>query len=487
MIFYAIRKNVIGVEEMEQSRENKLIKNTVILAIGTFLPKFAVFITLPILTGYLTKEEYGTYDLVLTLVSLLLPAATLQIQTAAFRFLIEKRDKKEDIKLIITNIYAFIIPTSIIALGVLYFVLGSQESVIRIEICLYFMLDMLSSATRQVVRGLGKNSLYTMSAFISAISQVVFIFLLVGLAEWGLNGAVLALCIGEFGLFTYLFLKVKLLKLFDIRLISKRQIKSLLAYSWPMVPNSLSMWVMRVSDRLVITAVMGVAANAVYAVAYKIPSILNLAHSTFNMAWQESASIASKDSDANAFFSKIFNDFYNITTGMLSVLVGITPILFYILIRGDYGDSYNQIIVLYLAIFLCALSSFWGGLYVAYRKTKSVGYTAVASALINLMVDIVLIKWIGLYAASGSTLVSYLFLCAFRIIDTRKFLNIKYNYKHIFITIVIVIAQCIACAQRLLVLDIINFIAGVIIFVALNRDMIGLYWNRIIKKFCKIK
>lgn len=73
------------------NREEKLIKNTMILAIGTFLPRVASFIVLPILTGYLTQEEYGTYDLITVLVSLLLPVATLQIQTAAFRFLIDVR------------------------------------------------------------------------------------------------------------------------------------------------------------------------------------------------------------------------------------------------------------------------------------------------------------------------------------------------------------------------------------------------------------
>ena len=68
------------------SRESRLIKNTAILSVGTFLPKLASVVTLPILTGCLTKKEYGTYDLLTILVSLFLPSITLQIQAAAFRF-----------------------------------------------------------------------------------------------------------------------------------------------------------------------------------------------------------------------------------------------------------------------------------------------------------------------------------------------------------------------------------------------------------------
>ena len=86
------------------NREKALAKNTLILSIGEFLPKFSSIITLPIITGGLTKAEMGTYDLISTLVSLFLPVATLQIQSAAFRFLIDVRKEKKETKRIITNI-----------------------------------------------------------------------------------------------------------------------------------------------------------------------------------------------------------------------------------------------------------------------------------------------------------------------------------------------------------------------------------------------
>ena len=46
------------------SRSSQFAKNTLILSIGNFLPKFVSFVTLPILTAYLTKDEYGTYDFI---------------------------------------------------------------------------------------------------------------------------------------------------------------------------------------------------------------------------------------------------------------------------------------------------------------------------------------------------------------------------------------------------------------------------------------
>ena len=60
---------------MNDKRSSELINSSIILSIGTFLPRLASFVILPILTGYLTKEEYGSYDLIVVLASLILPAA----------------------------------------------------------------------------------------------------------------------------------------------------------------------------------------------------------------------------------------------------------------------------------------------------------------------------------------------------------------------------------------------------------------------------
>ena len=46
------------------NKEKALVKNTFILSIGTFLPMFSSIITLPIITGGLSKAEMGTYDLI---------------------------------------------------------------------------------------------------------------------------------------------------------------------------------------------------------------------------------------------------------------------------------------------------------------------------------------------------------------------------------------------------------------------------------------
>ena len=50
-------------------RNKELAINTVILGIGQLIPKFLAIMLLPLLTSYLTTEEYGNYDLILCIAS----------------------------------------------------------------------------------------------------------------------------------------------------------------------------------------------------------------------------------------------------------------------------------------------------------------------------------------------------------------------------------------------------------------------------------
>lgn len=454
------------------NREKSLVKNTFILSIGTFLPKLASFVTLPILTGFLTKEEYGTYDLITVLVSLLLPAITLQIQTAAFRFLIDCREDEKKKKDIISNIYLFISAVSLVALVVTFFVLSDYDPWLRILICLYFFSDILANTARQVVRGLSANMSYSISAIIASIGKLIFAVVFVWYFKIGLVGATLALVASEVLSFAFLFFKQKLYRYIRFDHINKKVLKELIGYSWPMVPNSMSMWVMQLSDRLVVTSFMGIATNAVYAVANKLPSMLTLAQNTFTMAWQENASIVSKDEDTDAYYSSMFRTIYDLMAGFMGVLIALTPLLFRVLVQGDYWDAYNHIAILYMAIFFRSLCSFFGGIYVAYKKTKSVGITSMLAAACNLAVDLSLIHFIGLYAASGSTLVSYLLLFLFRLRGVKKLVDIHYEYKHMVIVMAFMIAECALSMAQWWPLDLVNLALSFTVFFVLNRPFV---------------
>ena len=78
------------------SREKKLVKNAAILAIGQLSSKVFTFLLLPIYTSLLAPDDFGTIDVLQTVISLALYFVTLQIENAVFRFVIENRTNQEN-------------------------------------------------------------------------------------------------------------------------------------------------------------------------------------------------------------------------------------------------------------------------------------------------------------------------------------------------------------------------------------------------------
>jgi O-antigen/teichoic acid export membrane protein len=234
------------------NREKSLVKNTIIIGFGTFLPKFASLITLPIVTGDLTKAEYGTYDLLLILVSLVLPLATLQIQCAAFRFLVQIREDEEKCSNVISNIIWFTLGMSVLPLIVIFFMLGKYGVWTRVVICLYFLFDIILQTLQQVVRGLGKNGMYSVSTVLNSLLNMLMIVVLVRVFNMGLVGVVGSMVVANSITSAYLMLKSGIIRYISISRLSWYMIKEMIAYSWPLIPNNLSSWIMTLSDRLIL-------------------------------------------------------------------------------------------------------------------------------------------------------------------------------------------------------------------------------------------
>ena len=170
---------------------------------------------------------------------------------------------------------------------------------------------------------------------------------------------------------------------------------------------------------------MGAAANGIYAVANKIPSLYSTAYGIFNLAWTETASKVSDDGDPAEYYTKLFSGLFKFLIGVMLALIAVTPIIFRVLVKGDYGAAFFQVPILYFGIFFNSLVNFYSGIYIALKRTKQVGYSSVAGAIINAAINVLLIGEIGLYA------VSFLVIAIYRAVDLNKVIEIKYNMKEI--------------------------------------------------------
>ncbi len=452
-------------------REKKLVESTIILFIGNIVPRLVQFVLLPLLTSHLSKKEYGLYELVATLVACLVPLAIIQMNSAAFRFLLDSKSDK-DREIIISTI-VMIVLTCLLLLNI--FVIGGlllRHKTNLVVIVIYFFFECILTLEKDIIRGLSKNKLYSLISIMQSVLNLILISIVFLLDSNKLRNlyislsvaAIISISVGLFG--------VKIQQYLSPKYVSVNQFKEMMFYAIPMIPNGLSHWIVDASDRLLVSCFLGLEFNGIYSAAAKIPAMLNLLQTTFVNAWQENASIYMNDGDSSLYFSKTFKRIFSLFLAATMTLVAFLPLLFYILLGNDYNLAYNHIIILIFGIFFNILSSVIGGLYVALKKSKEIGVSTLIAALINLSLNGMFIKFIGLYAASLSTAISYFLLFIYRLKDIKKYVALNVNYKYIFSNICILLIICMAQLLRNNVVSFFVFIFVFLYSVILNKEIL---------------
>ena len=190
----------------KMNREKKLIKNTLIITIGTICTKMITFFLLPLYTGVLTTEEYGTVDLLNTLIFLMIPLITLQTEHAVFSQLIEVRNNKNKISQIISSSLFSIIIQCIIFLLIYLFINPFIKSDYNFLLLLNIYANIFSSFFLQISRGLGDNKRYAIGSFLSATSTILFNLLFLLCFNMKVKGMLLGMMLGQVVCYIYLFI-----------------------------------------------------------------------------------------------------------------------------------------------------------------------------------------------------------------------------------------------------------------------------------------
>lgn len=461
-------------------KQKELVKNTIIIMVGKIFTQLITFLMLPLYTSYLLTEEYGSVDLIVTYVSLLVPLLTLQSEMSIFRFLIEARNKDDEkSKLISTNLFSLLV---YIFIFILLF------SIINIFIDIkynYYILaiiaiNMISSDFMQIARGLGQNIDYSISGVISGITTITLNIVFIVFIGMGAKGMLLAILIANTLNVVYLFLRLKIYKYSKREEYSKSKLKEMLKYSIPLIPNSISWWIMSVSDRTIISMILGMSQNGIYAISNKFPAILSSLFGMFNLSWSESASINISDVDRDIFFSSVFNNVITFFGYIGLIILSAIPIAFPLLVKGGYDDAYYYIPILLYASFFSLMASQYGSIYIAKKETKKIAITTIVSAIINIVVNVIFIKKIGLYAAALSTVISYFCIMIYRHYDTKRYIHIYYNMKSIILIICVSIVTTVLYYMRNIIFCTIIFVLIFVIFMYIN-------WKKIYSVFINMK
>lgn len=411
------------------SKEKTLLKNTAIVTIGKICTQLISFFLLPLYTTFLTAKEYGVVDILNTLISLLIPVLTFQLDQGIFRFLIDNRENEDGQKKLLSTITVFIFRQ--IAFYLIIFLLISPW--IANEYKYFLASNLIASACAnillQVTRGLGDNTKYTIGSFLSGTVTIVLNLILIAGLKLGAYGMLYSSLIGNIMCIVYVFTSLKLYKKISFKGYNKTVLKEVLKYSVPLIPNAISWWVVNVSDRIIITYFMNVAVNGIYSVANKFSAVLTTIYGVFNITWTEAVSVNFKSKDRDEFFNRILDVTIRFFGALCLGMIAYMPFVFKILINEAFAEAYMQIPILIIGAMFNILVSFLGTIYVAKKLTKEIAKISLVTAIINIVINVALINFIGLYAASISTLVAWMVMFIYRYIDCKKYVKLKANLK----------------------------------------------------------
>lgn len=411
----------------------KLLNNSIILIIGNFGSKLISLFMVPLYTNVLTTSEYGSVDIIITTIGLLVPFLSLALGHAAIRLSIEVSTIDEEQR-IYSNITNHGIIASILVLGISPVILKTQVfNELGVYFILLLILNLFNDLYSQFVRGIGLVKNYAVNGIIMTFITVTANIILLLVFDYGLEGYVLSLILAT--LVSNLYLLFSISK--KISVIPKYQdmklYESMLRFSIPIIPNTVMWWLINGSTRYFLLFFVGISGNGLFAVANKIPSIISMFTNIFMQAWQLSSFEEYNSKDKDAYFSTIFNGYSSLLFILGSgILLFLKPVL-KVLVEDSFYESWTIIPFLIIAVIYQSFSGFLGTNYTASKNTRGTFTTSVYGGIVSIISSLIFIPMFGVVGAGLSSALSFISMFIFRVIDTRKYVVIKIN-KNTFIS-----------------------------------------------------
>lgn len=432
--------------KQKTNRYKRLIKNILLLLTGNFVAKILSFFMVPFYTSILTTSDYGVSDLITTTVLLVLPFFSVLMDESVMRFTLDGTyDRKQ----------VFTISFFVSGCGFLL-VLCISPVILLIDslrpyyflIIFYYIVSWIYNIVVSYVRGLDKLSYTTAAGIIHTFLYLSLNILFLAVVKIGVYGYLLAMNLSNLGAIVFLICTCKLYKNFiPINKLDKSLMQEMIKYSLPMIPNYISWWFNTCSDRYMVSFFCGTAITGIYSVAYKIPTILSSATSIFSSAWK----ISSVENFGSEESVKFYNKTYRLYGGFLLIgasgLILFTKVLAKILFAKDFFIAWKITPILVMAYTVSALAQFIESIFNASKKTRTLFYASLTGAVVNIILNLVLIpKYAGIGAAIA-TVIGYLVIWTIDMINTKKIFRMDFNLKRMILSYIIMIVEIVLIIQ----------------------------------------
>lgn len=466
------------------SKSSYLIKNMGILTISNFSSKILVFLLVPLYTSVLSTKEYGTYDLAVSTATLLYPILTLNIVDAVMRFLMDKESDKKAI----ASIGLKYVSISSVLFGFImlfFYITGIWSDINGLEgyIFSYYISYVINQFFIQFAKGLEKVKNMGVAGVLSTIVTIIanLFFLLV--IKWGLIGFFLANILAQIVSAIYLFLKTEIYNYIEIKRQPIALQREMLIYSVPLIATVVGWWVNSCADKYIVTFILGISANGLLSVSYKIPQIINTIQGIFTQAWQISAIKEYGSSDTADFYGKTFIVINLMMCIVCSFLIFMTRPLAYILYANDFYEAWKYVPFLLVSSVLNCASGLLGPILSAKKNSKAMMWSAIVGAVANIIMNIVFVNLTGIQGATFATLVSSYIIYIIRKYAVGEDIYINNYY-------VIIVTWLILVVQGIIESNFMNYyleILCVVVIIIINKNSVWQVLNLVKNIYKNIK
>lgn len=201
-----------------------------------------------------------------------------------------------------------------------------------------------------------------------------------------------------------------------------------LKISIPSIFNTLSDLILMQSDRLMLTAMINAEETAEYSIVYNVSSIIVIIYQAINGAWVPwfFKKVENDDRKDTIRYQKLYLLLFSVVTcGMITI----SPELIKILSRSDYWNGIRYAAPLAIASYLIFLYSFFTIFLLYKKRTPVIAVNTIVTALLNLVLNYLLIPKYQAIGAVIATTTSYCLLFLLHLFavfkDGKQFFSIK--------------------------------------------------------------
>ena len=396
-------------------------------ALGAVAPRFFSFIFIPLFSHFLSQKDLGSYDLLITSISLFAPLLSLSLGDACYRFSYNA-NQSSTFNIVKTAIFFGFCLHFLLLIGTCLFLYFYPHSIDFLSLLVVFTSSFFL-LFQSFPRVFQRIQLYAYMGIINPACILCSSVLLFHVYNKNLTSIKLAIIISNLFALLVIVVKIDMLKLLKKGIFDSKILKILLQFSLPLVLNTVGWWLVFFSNRFIITWALGIEANAIYAVANKIPSILFIANSIFILSLQDFVFEKTDEARLNFDFTLVFKKQFIFQFTLAFVILASSKTIISLLFPAVYGTAYQLSPLIFLGIIFTNFASFWGVFFSAKKETMRLLRTTLVGGLLNIIFTLFFIRSLALYAPALGTCLGFLAIWIIRIYQLRRDVIINFDKK----------------------------------------------------------